>query len=480
MKRSSNSDDKKIRESLKLSLKEGAASSISSGLGFSYIAPFAIAMNATSGQIGILNGLINFLPTVAQLKASKLIEKFSVKKIVIGGVTTQAFLWILVFLTIFGFYFKLPAMIWVFIFFASLLYVVNAFIYPAWFLWMGLLVPEKKRGGYFSKRNLITGLFGLIAMLAAAFFLDGMELFGAKKEQVFFYTLAGFGVLFLLALLFRIISLKFFKKTYEPKIKIRKKDYFSYWQFLKRAPQTSFGRFTIFKSFFSIAIGISAPFFELYLLRDLGFSYTWTMMVVVSGTFFQLIFLPLLGKVSDRFGNAKLTKISSGLIFTVPILWMLSYYISDPILIRAYLLIIPSVVNGFAWAGYNLATTNYIYDSVRKEKRGFCSSYMNATVGLSLFIGAVIGTIIAWHGVSFINTILFIFLVSAILRFIVYIIAMRYIEEVRPVKKFSSMYLIREFKPLHEVIREVSYVGHLFEGKFRLIYDNQIVVEKFK
>ena len=473
--------DKKVKKSLDFSIKDGAASSIASGFGFSYIAPFAIAMNATASQIGLLNGLINILPTIARLKVSSMLEKFSAKKIVLTGVAIQIFIWVLFSLTIFGFYFNLPSMIWVVILLASFLYMFGAFAYPAWFLWMGALVPEDIRGRYFSKRNIVTGSCGLISMMAAALFLDKMKFFGMIAGQTIFYTFLGFGTLFFLTIIFRVISFSYLKKIYEPTVKIRKRDYFSFWQFLKRARATSFGRFALFKGFFSITIGVSSPFFELYLLRSLGLSYTWTIAIIVSGTFFQLVFLPLLGKFSDRFGNAKLTKICAALVFVVPLLWVSSLLIKDSFLLKIYLLFVPAIVNGFAFAGYNLATSNYIYDAVRKEKRGFCSSYIDIISGVSLFIGSMIGAIIAWRGISFMSPILFIFLISGVSGFFVFVFGAKYIKEVRPVKKFSSRFLIREFKPLH-VIKDIGYIGHLFEEKIlhkklkRVNFDG----EKFK
>jgi len=128
---------------------------------------------------------------------------------------------------------------------------------------------------------------------------------------------------------------------------------------------------------------------------------------------------------------------------------------------RWYLLIIPSIVSGFAWAGYNLATNNYVYDSVSKNKRGYGAIYMNLLVGIGVFVGSIIGSVIAKIGVSFIDTIIFIFLFSMVARFLVFVFGAKYLKEVRPVRKFSSRFLVKEFKPLQETIREVNYVENM-------------------
>lgn len=454
---------KKIEDSLKLSLREGAVASVPLGIGKSYLSPFALALNATSSQVGILHAVINLLPSLVQLKASELIGKFSRKKISLWCIMAQALLWIPIILTGILFYIGVPYMIWVLIALAGFLYAFNAINNPVRFSWMGSLVPEEKRGKYFARRNRIIEFFGLITMVIGAIILDSVKGVGVSAGNVLGYTLLGFGILFALAMSTRLWSWALLKRQYEPRLKIRKKDGFSFWQFLKMAPSTPFGRFTLFRGIFSITIGIAGPFWAVYMLKDLGFSYIWFMGITVSGIVFQLIFLPLLGKVSDRFGNVNLMRICSWLIAMTPLWWVGSIFIYNDLGLRLYLLLVPSIVGGFAWAGYNLAVNNYAYDAISQRKRGYGVSYMNLLVGVGTFIGAGIGSLVAWTGVSFMSTMIFIFLISGVGRFLVAIFGIKYLKEVRHVKKFSSYYLIREFRPMQGIVREVHYLGHLAE-----------------
>ncbi len=452
---------KKINESLELSVREGSMASVSSSLGLSYLSPFALLLNATATQMGILYAIIGLLPSIIQLKASEIIRKFSRKKIVLWGTTVQILLWIPIILTGILFYLDIPHTIWILITLTGMLYAFSAINQPAWFSWMGSLVPEEKRGKYFAQRNRMAGFFGLIAMIIGAIILDTAKNIGAVSGNVLGYTLLGFGILFVLAASIRFKSRTLLARQYEPRLKVRKKDGFSFWQFLKMAPSTPFGRFTLFRGILSIGIGISGPFWAVYMLRDLGFSYMWFMGITVSQIMFQLMFLPLLGKFSDRFGNVKLMRVCSWLIVTTPLLWIASSFIDGDLNIKLYLLFMPSIVGGFAWAGYNLAVNNYVYDAVRQRKRGFGVAYMNLIVGVGTFIGACIGSIVAWVGISFMSTILFIFLLSGVWRFLVAIFGVRYLKEVRHVKKFSSHYLIREFRPAQGIVREVHNLEHL-------------------
>ena len=452
---------KKIDESLELSVKEGSLYSVSSGFGLSYFSPFALAMNATAAQVGILFAVINLLPSIVQMKSSMLIGKFSRKKIVLTGLTFKILLWIPIILTGYLFYLGVPYMVWVLILLVGLFYALGAVVLPAWFSWMGSLVSEDGRGKYFSRRNRAIGFFGIVTMIAGAILLDGFKEIGANNGNVVGFTMIGFGLLFAISAITRIWSWSLLKRQYEPRIKVRKKDYFSCRQFLSKCIETPFGRFVLFRGLLSFVVGIAGPFWAVYMLRDLGFSYVWFMLITVSATVFHLVFLPLLGKMSDRFGNVKVMTICSWLIVTTPLLWLGSVFVGGGLWLRFYLFFVPAIVGGFGWAGYNLAVNNYVYDAVSGPKRGFGVAYMNLVVGVAIFLGASLGSLLVWFDFSFMNPLLFVFAVSFVGRFFVVVFGLRILKEVRHVKKFSSHYLIKEFRPVQGIVREVQYLEHL-------------------
>jgi MFS family permease len=452
---------KKIDKSLSLSIKEGGVASVSSSTSLSYFSPFILAMNATASQVGVLYALTNLLPSIVQLKAPSLIEKFSRKKIVTTIISLRLLLWIPIFLSAILFYFGVPYMVWTTILFIGLSYGIMAIGYPVWFSWIGALVPEGKRGNYFSKRNRVVSFVGILTLVFGAILLDYFKKLGVRLGDPVGFTLLGFGILFLFAIISRIWSLKLLRKHYEPRLKLRKKDGFSFKSFIRRAPETPFGRFSIFRGFFSIALGISGPFWAVYILRNLGFSYVWFISILVSGILFQMIFLPVLGKFSDRFGNVKLMKLCAILISLNPLLWFFSSMIPSPLMVKAYLLFVPSLIGGFGWAGYNLATNNYIYDSVGPRKRCFGTSYLNLIVGIGTFIGAGIGSLIVLFDFQIMEPILIIFLLSWILRTLVVVFGLKYLREVRHVGKFSSQFFIREFEPMRGAVREVHHLNNM-------------------
>jgi MFS family permease len=199
------------------------------------------------------------------------------------------------------------------------------------------------------------------------------------------------------------------------------------------------------------------------MIRYLDFSYFWYMAITVSVVIFQLMFLPLLGKFSDRFGNVKLMKVSSLIIGLTTFLWIASVLIGNDLMIKIYLLILPGCAAGFGWAGYNLALNNYVYDAIGNRKRGFGLSYMNVLIGVGGFIGAGIGALIAWVDISFMNPMLFIFAISGFGRMLIAVYGSKFLHEVRNVGKLSSQFWIHEFTPADEVIKGAHNLEHLVE-----------------
>ncbi len=408
------------------SIKEGIFASAKGSFGDYYIAPFAIAINASNSLVALLSSVSGFLGPLTQIFSSRLIEKHSRKKIILKSVFFESLMWLPLILIAFLFYkgilvSTLPLLLLL----SFSLYIILANIgSPAWFSWMGDIVDEEYRGRWFSKRNLIMGFVSVVLAISASFFLNYF------KENN--WLMFGFIILFSLALIARLTCWKIFKKQYEPKIKFEKDYYFSFWDFIIKAPKNNFGKFAIFRSLLSFACFISAPLLAVYLLRNLKFDYTTYMIIILSSSVFALIVLEIWGKFADRYGNYRILGITSLLIPIIPILWILS-----PLPI--YLILIPALISGISWAGFNLATSNFIYDNVSQQKRGLAISYYNMLNGIGIFLGAGLGALlIRFLTVSFIEPLFLIFIGGSIIRMIVIFWWLPKIKEIRKTKKFDS------------------------------------------
>ena len=420
----------KIRQlkdkSRNLSIKEGAFASIKQALGDRYITPFAIALNAGNTTIAMLSSITGLLGPISQMFSARLIEKHSRKKILLKTTFYEALFWIPFILIAFLFYqgILISTLPFLLLFFFAMYTIIAQMPVPAWFSWMGDLVDEGYRGKWFAKRNFVVGGITLIFTAVAALFLD----FAKKQNLVMF----GFMILFFLAMIARFISRNYFKKAYEPKLKLEKGYYFSFFQFLKKANSNNFGRFAIYRSLLSFGTAIATPFFAVYMLRNLGFSYVTFMIITMSQVLFAILMIKIWGKFADKYGNYEVIKITAVLVPLYPILWLIS---SNPI----YLVFGPSLIGGIAWSGLDLATGNFIFDTVTPQKRSLVVSYFHVMMGVGIFLGAGLGGLLAKIiNISFMDTLLFIFLISAFARLITGMLLISKIKEVRKTEKFDS------------------------------------------
>lgn len=326
---------------------------------------------------------------------------------------------------------------------------------------MGTLVPENKRGTYFSKRNRRLQFFGMIAMIVSSYLLDLSTKYGSTIGQITTYTIFCFCFLFFMSFLFRLRTINLLKKQYEPKIKIRKKEKRSIKGFLKEIKRTPFGNFALYYATLKFSMAIASPFFVVYMLKELNFSYTLYILTMISVVLFNVIFFPIIGKIADNYGNITLTKISSLFISLVPLYWFLTTFFLDKFyFLRVSSILIQGLLFGFGGVGLELAARNYIYDTNNHERRMYALSYLNLLTGTLIFIGSLIGSILTFVNISFISTLPFIFLISFILRLIVSLYGSNKLQEIRIVQNFKAKYILRELYPIKELYRGLHKINN--------------------
>jgi MFS family permease len=255
-----------------------------------FLAPFAIAVQASNSLVALLSSITGILGPLNQLLGVNLLNKYNRKKLILKSVLGESLSLLLFAIIAFLFYkgivveFLPLAVLISFAIFVSLANLGH----PGWFSWMGDIVDETHRGRWFSKRNLLTGFVSIILAVLASFFLDYF-----KKNE---WTMFGFMILFFLAFVSRMLSRKMLKKQYEPKIEIKNHSYPSFIEFLLNAPKNNLGRYTIFRSLIAFASAISTPLLAVYLLRTLHFNYLEYILITLGGTFVSLFVLGLWGK----------------------------------------------------------------------------------------------------------------------------------------------------------------------------------------
>ena len=446
--------EKKLKhKARRQSIKEGIFASAKMSFGDRFVHPFAIAINTSNPLVALLTSITGLLGPLSQLISAQKFRKYSRKKVVLTTVFIESLMW-LPFIAIAILFSKgiivdlLPVLL---LLSFSIYIIMSNAGHSYWFSWVGDIVDKKYRGRWFSKRTLLMGVVSVILAILASFFLDYF-----KKIDL---AMVGFMILFSLALISRFLSWLTFKKQYEPKLKFKKENYFSFWQFLRKAPKNNFGKFTIFRALFAFAGAISGAIWSIYLLRYLGFSYSIYMIILVSEIMFSLLFVELWGKLADKYGNYKVLVITTMFLPITPILWVLH---PSPI----YLIFVPALIGGIAWGGFALAIGNFIYDNVGKQKRSLAISYYTMLWGIGVAAGAgVAALLIKYLTIELFEPIILIFFIGSIARMIVVGWWIPKLKEVRKTEKATSKKLkktiIKEIKPtLIEEAHAISSIGH--------------------
>lgn len=416
-------------------IKDGVAYSIMDGAGLRFITPYALALGSSNKFIGFLTMFPSFLGNLLRMLFNKMYETNSRKKTVKFWVSVQAFFWFPLILTgVLYFFFNLSLIYSLALLIVSYCGIVvsGALAIPAWNSWMQDLVQED-RGKFFSKRNRIMGFTTLVIMFLGGFLLDYFE-----KREVFF----GFMILFLVAAFGRFFSIHYLKKQYEPKFKYDPSTYFSFIDFIKRMSSNNFGKFVIFASLMSFGVAISSPFFAVYMIKDLQLSYISFTLITMGSIISTLFFLPFWGKVSDKYGTVLVFRFCAFFISLVPVFWLVSSFLNLNLISLIVLLVIIEMFSGFVWAGYNLSTTNFIYDAVSRQRLAICVTYFSFISSIGYLIGGLLGGFLSsspQFSLFGLSAILSVFLISVLFRILPVLLIGIKLKEVRNVEKPKSL-----------------------------------------
>ncbi len=457
--------DEKVKKSLKYSVLDGSFYSVMSGFGERYISPFAIkVLNATNAQIGLLASLPQLISSVIQLASINVTNKLkNRKKVIVTSAFLQALMWLPI--LIIPFVVK-KFSIYYFILFVTLYYLFGAFASPAWSSLMGDIVPEKERGKYFGRRNRITGLVAFLSV-----FGGGIVLSRISDIDIFL----AFTILFIIALIARLISAYFLSRMHEPKYVIKEEEaYFSIWDFIKGMQTRNFSKFVLWRCLTAFTVSIAGPFFVVYMLRDLKLDFMTFTIILAASSISSFLAMAYWGKYIDRYGNKKIFTIAGFLVPIIPLLWLISK--------NAYFIVVIELFSGFVWAALDLSTSNFTLDAVTPQKRTRVVSYFNLLMGISIFLGAILGGFLATKITTpwiFFSNLQVIFLISAVCRLAVSIYFLPQIKEVRPVAPIGQRTLFVRLvavEPMKGVVTET--VSGMKKGIRTLDHGKKFLIEE--
>ncbi len=423
-------DDKKtLEKDLRAILLECRAASVTQNIAEKFLVPFALFLQASAFAVGILSTLPQLLGALTQLFSVKVLHTFpDRKKVIVKFIFYQSLLWLPLFF--------IPLLFPSFGVFALIVsyciyYMLGGFFNPAWISWLVYIVPEHARGKFFGRKNQTAGRFGFLAATLGGYMLS---VFADINLWV------AYGILFLAAFAAKLLSFLYILRIHESE-EIKKIPSFqgvTFQDFLRHILETSFGQYVLYMCLMSFAVNLAAPFFTPYMLHTvveggLGFSYLqFTILTAVAASGGFLVFRHW-GFISDRFGNKRVLVVTGFLIPFIPLFWLFSS--------NFYYLLIVEIFSGIVWAGFNLTTTNYVFDLVGSKNRMIYNAYYNVMTTIAVFLGALVGSCLhvvsLWFGI---HDITFLFSISFIFRFAIALFFFTKLKELRDVEGYHFFY----------------------------------------
>lgn len=417
-------------------IRDAACQAAAQGDGENYFSAFALLLHASPFQIAILSALPQLIGVVAQLTSVKLLQYLRApSRLLIAGGRAQAFCWIPIL--------SLPLLApdqgpWLLIGCAMLYFGFGHVTTPIWNSLLVDVAEAERRGAYFARRARTTALTSFLALGLAGAILT----LGQRWDM----NWIGFLVIFLGAAAARMgaTTCQTHVSRLMPAHRLEAPHGFRH--FLAKAANRDFRRFLLFSGLMHCAVLLSGPFFVIYLLRDLHWSYLQYAGWMASSISAQFLTLEPWGRIGDRYGNKALLTLTASAVPFLP----MGYLLSEQYLF----LLVVNFFGGVIWAGLSLGLQNYVFDSLRAEERTRGVALANAMNAVGWGLGALTGGWLAtlmpaelslgsWH-LTPASNLPFLFCLSGGLRLVIAMSLLRTFAEPRSIVSPPPGHLVWE------------------------------------
>lgn len=395
-----------LRRDLWVSTADAAAYSVMVGCGETYIPAFALALGFGPVAAGVTATLPLLVGAVVQLVTPAAVSRMGSNRswvIVCTALQAASFVPLIVWALV-G-----TAEFWQLLVAASAYWASGMAGVPAWNSWMGSLVPERMRAGYFAQRNRL-GQFSVFL----GFVIGGIVLQAGKERGG---PLLAFAALFGVAAVARLLSTTCLVVCREPKPAELHEPHGDgtrprrgLMQTLRSMAGQPSGRIVAFLCCFVFGVQFAAPYYGPYMLREMDFSYRSFMLVVATSFLAKAFALPLLGRLAARIGAVRLLAATSLAVVPLGLLWIPSADV-------AYLVGVQTLA-GFVWAGYELAVALVFFEQVPARERTGVITIYNLAVAIATVAGAACGGLMLLALGADRSAYMTVFFVSCLLRLV--------------------------------------------------------------
>lgn len=368
-----------VRRNFYYTTVEGMASNFAFGLVNPFLPIFALALGANSLLVSLLTAMPALVNMFALTPAARMVEAQAAKlPTVVRWAWVHRSFYILFALVPFLPAYRAEAAVIL----VSLMSIPGSISGVAWQALMGDIFPKERRGEIFGLRNMYIGLTGMVASLAAGWFLDAVR-FPANYVALF---VTAFGV--------AVVGLFLLGKLKEVPCPVEARDRGSFLQrvrTLSRDPELGrkYKYFVLSAFALWFGFGYTSAMWAIYHVNVLHLSNTIIAAFTVLSGGATVASSAYWGRVATRHGNRHVLLISMAGLAVFPALYMLTP--------NVWYLLAAQTMAGFFTGGVNLAVFNLALDYAKPEESASSVAVFNVAINVATFVSPFLGNLWFTH-----------------------------------------------------------------------------------
>jgi MFS family permease len=355
----------------KVSIYHGMVSTIAVNLASNFFPIFAISiLGASNYQVGLISSLPPLVALIMTIPTAIMLNRLELQKKTVA----MSVLWArIMFLLLAGVLFiSSTYQAWAFLIIVALMNVPGTISNIGWQTLISGMIKEERRGTFFSDRNRLLTIVGMITTL-----IIGIVMKNQTNNAV------AYQLLFLIAFLFGLLEVFFLmrhKETVQPKTNMEQKNSSMDWSIFK---DNGYKWFLITALCFNFSWQMAWGLFNIYNVKYAHATILWISIFSVANQLAQIFTFPLWKKWAEQKSNTlMLVWVAAGMA-TAPFLTVLST--------NLYYLTLVSMISGFFVSGTTLLLFNLLLEQSPTEKRTYCITTYNVLLSFVAFIAPQIG-----------------------------------------------------------------------------------------
>ncbi len=352
----------------------GVFSSITQNMVPPFLGIYARDLGASYLQYGLLTALPAFLTSLTLIPTQRWLQGRRNKVSLTAILTAISRL----FYPLFALASFFHPSVWLLLIFVAFSAFPSSWANLTWTSLIAEAIPEADRAAAFSSRNRLMAIFGIVAVMATGQLMDILAV-PLNYRLIFFGS-----VLFSVLEVYYLLALRPLSKE-----EVRGRDV-PLRELLRSSPD--FRNFAVGTLLFQLGFQMALPLFTIYTVQHLQATAGWVSAIAIASGVAQIGTYPLWARWSTSFGGVVALVWSTLLLSLSPLLYAISTSLW-PILFFNLLI-------GFAWAGVNLVTFNYLLEVCPPAKKEKAIAFYNTMVNVAATICPILGVVIAdWIGI---------------------------------------------------------------------------------